>query len=353
MSAGQHRSGTGAALREQTRARRGISTTKAGTLLKRQIAIRTFADWTDARPAFLEMDLVAHCGWSGAGPFLYTLSMVDVATGWVVCAGLRDKRQETVFHALQRLQAELPFRVLGLDSDKGTEFINHVLLDHCTDHGITFTRSRPYLKNDTCHVEQIPLSSGQRSAARPACLPLVPDTPDQVAFERTACLTWRTTLSLATSHVRLCRCVGALLSQGDEVQPHVEAPIPSAAESVLHRARTGGLDGGHASEYGDLWHTEARPRQAEFGDQPASDDRLYAGDLQQRKEVLMNGGLDVGAELAFLIHEQRDMLGDLTHGLLSDSIQLAGPGRNARTRGLDANSTPQRTNDVLVFRIAE
>jgi hypothetical protein len=145
------------ASREQVKQRRGRSTTKAGTLLKRQIAIRTFADWTEARPGFLEMDLVAHCGWSGAGPFLYTLSMVDVATGWVACAGLRDKRQETVFHALQRLKADLPFRVLGLDSDNGTEFINRALLDYCASQGITFTRSRPYLKNDTCHVEQIPL----------------------------------------------------------------------------------------------------------------------------------------------------------------------------------------------------
>jgi hypothetical protein len=65
-----------------------------------------------------------------------------------------DKRQETVFHALKRLQAELPFRILGLDSDNGTEFINRSLLDYCTEHSITFTRSRPYLKNDTCHVEQ-------------------------------------------------------------------------------------------------------------------------------------------------------------------------------------------------------
>jgi hypothetical protein len=59
-----------------------------------------------------------------------------------------------VFHALQRLQAELPFRILGLDSDNGTEFINRAMLDYCTERGITFTRSRPYLKNDTCHVEQ-------------------------------------------------------------------------------------------------------------------------------------------------------------------------------------------------------
>jgi hypothetical protein len=140
-------------LREQTKTRRGVSMTSGGTLLKRQIAIRTFADWTDLRPEFLEMDLVAHCGWSGAGQFLYTLSMVDVATGWVACAGLRDKRQETVILALQRLRAQLPFRVLGLDSDNGTEFINNALLNYCTQHGITFTRSRPYLKNDTCHVE--------------------------------------------------------------------------------------------------------------------------------------------------------------------------------------------------------
>jgi hypothetical protein len=71
--------------------------TKAGTLLKRQIAIRTFADGTDARPGFFEMDLVADCGWSVAGPFLYALRMVNVTTGWIACAGLCDKRQETVF----------------------------------------------------------------------------------------------------------------------------------------------------------------------------------------------------------------------------------------------------------------
>jgi len=103
---------------------------------------------------FLEMDLVAHCGWSGAGQFLYTLSMVDVATGWVACAGLRDKRAETVFYGLQRLQADLPFPILGLDSDNGSEFINRALLDYCASQAITFTRSRPYKKNDTCHIEQ-------------------------------------------------------------------------------------------------------------------------------------------------------------------------------------------------------
>ena len=134
--------------------RRGVSTTRPGTLLKQQIAMRTFAEWTEQQPGFFEMDLVAHCGWTGAGQFLYTLSLVDVATGWVTCAGLRDKRSETVFCGLQRLQAELPFPILGLDSDNGSEFINQVMLAYCQTEAITFTRSRPYRKNDGCHVEQ-------------------------------------------------------------------------------------------------------------------------------------------------------------------------------------------------------
>src|SRR5437868_7688078 len=61
--------------------RRGISTTPPGTLLKDQVAIQTFADWTETVPGCAEVDLVAHCGWTGAGPFLYSLTLVDVATG--------------------------------------------------------------------------------------------------------------------------------------------------------------------------------------------------------------------------------------------------------------------------------
>ncbi len=134
--------------------KRGLSTTRPGTLLKHQVAIKTFADWTEALPGFVEVDLVAHCGWTGAGPFLYTLTLVDVATGWVSCAGLRDKRAETVLAALRRLQRGLPFTILGLDSDSGSEFLNTTLLDYCANQHITFTRSRPYRKNDGCYVEQ-------------------------------------------------------------------------------------------------------------------------------------------------------------------------------------------------------
>jgi hypothetical protein len=134
--------------------KRGLSTTRPGTLLKHQVAIKTFADWTETEPGFVEVDLVAHCGWTGAGPFLYTLTLVDVATGWVSCAGLRDKRAQTVLAALRRLQEGLPFKILGLDSDSGSEFLNSALIEYCTNQHITFTRGRPYRKNDGCYVEQ-------------------------------------------------------------------------------------------------------------------------------------------------------------------------------------------------------
>jgi hypothetical protein len=134
--------------------KRGLSTTRPGTLLKHQVAFKTFADWTETVPGFVEVDLVAHCGWTGAGPFLYTLTLVDVATGWFSCGGLRDKRAQTVLAALRRLEEGLPFKILGLDSDSGSEFLNSTLLDYCTDQHITFTRGRPYRKNDGCFVEQ-------------------------------------------------------------------------------------------------------------------------------------------------------------------------------------------------------
>jgi hypothetical protein len=133
--------------------KRGLSTTRPGTLLKHQVAIKTFADWTETVPGFVEVDLVAHCGWTGAGPFLYTLTLVDVASGWVSYAGLRDKRAQTVLAALRTLQAGLPFKLLGLDSDSGSEFLNSTLIEYCADQHITFTRGRAYRKNDGCFVE--------------------------------------------------------------------------------------------------------------------------------------------------------------------------------------------------------
>ncbi len=133
---------------------RGISTTKPGSLLKKQIKVRTFAGWNDVVPGFIEADLVAHCGTSVGGAFLNTLVMTDIASGWTEFAPLIRKGEAQVIEALEALQKLLPFILLGLDTDNGSEFINYGLLKFCEKQHITFTRSRAYRKNDQAHVEE-------------------------------------------------------------------------------------------------------------------------------------------------------------------------------------------------------
>src|SRR6266566_1581395 len=139
---------------QRTLGLRGLSTTRAGTLLKQQIPIRTFQEWNEARPGFLEVDLVAHCGTDIEGGYLYTLTLTDVATGWAECLPLLYRSQETVLAAIKRARTLFPFPILGIDTDNGGEFINETLIAYCEQEHITFTRGRPYLKNDQCFVEQ-------------------------------------------------------------------------------------------------------------------------------------------------------------------------------------------------------
>jgi hypothetical protein len=133
---------------------RGLSTTRAGTLLKQQIPIRTFEEWNETQPGYLEVDLVAHCGTGIDGGYLYTLTLTDVATGWTECLPLLYRSQETVLVALQQARLLFPFPILGIDTDNGGEFINEAVIAYCEQAHITFTRGRPYLKNDQCFVEQ-------------------------------------------------------------------------------------------------------------------------------------------------------------------------------------------------------
>ncbi|HEU4341204.1 MAG TPA: transposase [Candidatus Binatia bacterium] len=132
----------------------GLSTTKPGRLLKTLIPVRTFTEWDEERPGFLEIDLVAHCGNTTEGQFLCTLTCTDLCTGWTEVTGLLHRSQEAVSEALGRMRQRLPFPLLGIDSDNGGEFINDLLYRYCLDEQITFTRSRPYQKNDQAHVEQ-------------------------------------------------------------------------------------------------------------------------------------------------------------------------------------------------------
>ena len=134
--------------------RQGISTTRSGTLLKKQIPVRTFQDWNEAKPGFLEADLVAHCGTQADGSYLYTLTLTDIATGWTECLPLLNRGESAVVAALKRAQQLLPFPILGIDTDNGGEFINLELLAFCQQEQITFTRGRPRRSNDQCYVEQ-------------------------------------------------------------------------------------------------------------------------------------------------------------------------------------------------------
>ena len=137
-----------------TRPPRGRGTTRAGTWLKHQIPIRTFAEWEDARPGFLEGDLVAHCGPTTAGFYLYTLCAVDIVTAWTELHAVWGKHQERVGGAIHHVRQRLPMPLLGWDSDSGSEFINEAFWRYCQREGITFTRGRAYRKNDHAHCEQ-------------------------------------------------------------------------------------------------------------------------------------------------------------------------------------------------------
>ena len=132
----------------------GLSTTKPGSLLKNSIPIHTFTDWNEDKPGFLEIDLVAHCGERTAGQYVNTLDCTDLCTGWTEPIALFRRSQSAVCTAIDTMQRELPFDLLGIDSDNGSEFINDLLYRYCLEHEITFTRSRPYQKNDQAHVEQ-------------------------------------------------------------------------------------------------------------------------------------------------------------------------------------------------------
>ena len=133
---------------------RGRSHTKPGTLLRSQIPIRTWTEWTEDLPGFVEIDLVGHEGGNSSGEFCFTLTVTDIATGWTINRSVKNKAEIWVFEALEYVIAQFPFPILGIDSDNGSEFINHHLFDYCSEHKITFTRSRSGNKNDGAHVEQ-------------------------------------------------------------------------------------------------------------------------------------------------------------------------------------------------------
>jgi len=133
---------------------KGRTTTKPGTLLKHQIPIHVFTRWSDRRPGFGEVDLVAHCGVTVKGDFAYTLDFIDLDTNWNECVAFLGRGENNAQKALVVIKKRLPFLLLGIDSDNGEEFINWHLYRWCKKEEITFTRCREYHKNDQAHVEE-------------------------------------------------------------------------------------------------------------------------------------------------------------------------------------------------------
>lgn len=133
---------------------RGRSLTKPGSMLKSQIPLKTWHEWDDRSPGFIEIDLVGHDGGDNNGAFHYTLNAVDVATGWTETITITSKSDKAVAGGLDYLYLRFPFPILGIHSDNGSEFINHRVLSWCTTRMITFTRGRANHSNDQAFIEQ-------------------------------------------------------------------------------------------------------------------------------------------------------------------------------------------------------
>ena len=133
--------------------RRLYGRTKPGTLLKHSIPIKT-DHWDVRSPGFAEIDLVSHSGDRATGEFVHSLNLTDIHTAWVESRAVMGKSQARVHAALKEIRTALPFALLGIDSDNGSEFINHHLAGYCRSESIQFTRGRPYKKDDNAHIEQ-------------------------------------------------------------------------------------------------------------------------------------------------------------------------------------------------------
>ena len=133
--------------------RKIYDTTKPGYLLKHQIPIKTDS-WNVNKPGFTETDLVSHSGDSADGDFIHSCNLTDIKTTWTETRSIMGKGQFATQQALDDIKTSLPFKLLGIDSDNGSEFINYHLYKYCMDNNIQFTRSRPYKKDDNAHIEQ-------------------------------------------------------------------------------------------------------------------------------------------------------------------------------------------------------
>ena len=122
--------------------------------VRRSVPVRTFGDWGDPPPGFVEVDFVAHSGVSVAGAFVQTLVLTDIATGWTECVPVLMRAGALALEALQAAQGLFPFPLRGVDFDNDGAFMNEPVVSWCRAQGLEVTRSRAYRKNDQAWVEQ-------------------------------------------------------------------------------------------------------------------------------------------------------------------------------------------------------
>ncbi len=135
---------------------RGGQRRRAGmsSAVRRSVPVRTFGDWNDPPPGFVEVDFVAHSGTSSAGNFVQTMVLTDIATGWTECVPVRTRDSSNVIVAIKCARSLFPFPLLGVDFDNDSAFMNALVVSWCRSEGFEVTRCRAYRKNDQAHVEQ-------------------------------------------------------------------------------------------------------------------------------------------------------------------------------------------------------
>ncbi len=134
--------------------KRHYPASEAANHYKTKIPVRTYYGSDEQRPGYLEIDTVFHSGATAIGEFCCTLDATDTMTGWVELRALPNRAQRWVKEALIDIRRTLPFRLIAIDADNGSEFLNKQVYDWCTREQIQFTRSRSYHKNDNPFVEQ-------------------------------------------------------------------------------------------------------------------------------------------------------------------------------------------------------
>ena len=134
--------------------KKGVSSTRP-SLLKNKIPLKLLEEHVNY-PGFIEADTVAHCGESLSGEFVSTLTLTDLYSSWTENRALFTKSSDQVVKQMKRIESRLPFDIVGVAVDNGSEFLNYDLHEYLTNRKapLSFVRRRPYKKNDNAHVEQ-------------------------------------------------------------------------------------------------------------------------------------------------------------------------------------------------------